>query len=101
MVVTTPGGSNAANTLYSYFAAPTVSAISPTGGPLAGGTSVTITGTNFTGATGVTIGGVYAGSLNNSGELLELRDAPLAPSKDVFWTSSRVSWVYRAVEDVK
>ena len=36
---------------------PTVTAISPTAGPLAGGTSVRITGTNFTGATKVTFGG--------------------------------------------
>jgi|GEM_PF-3109667 len=42
---------------------PTVTAIAPTSGPTAGGTSVTITGTNFTGATGVTIGGVAATSV--------------------------------------
>ncbi len=40
--------------------APTVTAISPTSGSTAGGTSVTLTGTNFTGATGVTIGGAAA-----------------------------------------
>ncbi|MEY2879388.1 MAG: hypothetical protein RLZZ15_1768, partial [Verrucomicrobiota bacterium] len=44
-------------------AVPTVSAISPTSGTTAGGTSVTITGTNFTGATGVTIGGTAATSV--------------------------------------
>ncbi|THF63630.1 hypothetical protein E6C76_13630 [Pseudothauera nasutitermitis] len=37
--------------------APTVTSLSPTSGPTAGGTSVTITGANFTGATGVTFGG--------------------------------------------
>jgi len=63
VVVTTSGGSNAANTLYTYVAAPTVTAISPTSGPLAAGTSVTITGTNLTGATGVTIGGAAATSV--------------------------------------
>ena len=40
-----------------YAAVPTVTAISPTAGPTAGGTAVTITGTDFTGATSVTIGG--------------------------------------------
>lgn len=38
--------------------APTVTSINPTSGSTAGGTPVTITGTNFTGATGATVGGV-------------------------------------------
>ncbi|RYE15079.1 MAG: hypothetical protein EOP51_27285, partial [Sphingobacteriales bacterium] len=41
-------------------AAPTVTALSPTGGPTGGGTSVTITGTNFSGATAVTFGATAA-----------------------------------------
>jgi len=36
---------------------PTVTSVSPDRGPLAGGTSVTITGTHFTDITGVTFGG--------------------------------------------
>ncbi len=66
VVVTTPGGS-AANTLFTYFdpnAPATVSAINPPGGSKAGGTSVTITGMNFTGATAVTIGGNAATGVN-------------------------------------
>jgi len=43
--------------------APTVTGIVPSSGPVAGDTSVTITGTNFTGATGVTIGGTAAASV--------------------------------------
>ncbi|HEY6284086.1 MAG TPA: IPT/TIG domain-containing protein, partial [Ktedonobacteraceae bacterium] len=39
---------------------PTVSKISPSSGPAAGGTSVIITGTGFTGATGVSFGGTAA-----------------------------------------
>jgi hypothetical protein len=42
--------------------APTVTAISPTSGPVAGGNSVVITGTNFTGTSG--IGGVQFGGIN-------------------------------------
>jgi hypothetical protein len=63
VVVTTPSGSNAANTLYTYQTAPTVTSISASSGPLIGGKSVTLTGTNFIGATGVTIGGNPATSV--------------------------------------
>ncbi len=41
---------------------PSVTSISPASGPASGGTSVTITGTNFTGATAVTFGNTPAGS---------------------------------------
>lgn len=59
VVVTTPAGTGTGTKLYTYVAgAPTVTAISPVSGPIAGGTAVTITGTNFTGATSITIGGV-------------------------------------------
>ena len=58
VAVTNPGGTGTGTGAYTYFATPTVSGISPTGGPIAGGTSVTVTGTNFTGATGMTVGGV-------------------------------------------
>src|ERR1700743_551479 len=44
-------------------AAPAVASISPSSGPVAGGTSVTLTGTGLTGATGVTVGGVAATGL--------------------------------------
>ena len=60
--VTTPGGTSA-NTAaddYVYVPAPTVTSLSPSAGPTAGGTSVTITGTNFTGATQVQFGGTNA-----------------------------------------
>lgn len=42
---------------------PVVSSISPSSGPIAGGTSVTLTGTGLTGASGVTVGGIAATSL--------------------------------------
>ncbi|MDQ6967160.1 MAG: autotransporter domain-containing protein [Mariprofundaceae bacterium] len=38
----------------------TITSITPSSGPVAGGTNVTITGTNFTGAPAVTIGGAAA-----------------------------------------
>ena len=47
--------------------APTVTAVSPSTGATAGGTSVTITGTNFTGATAVSFGSAPAASFTTTG----------------------------------
>lgn len=61
-------GSSIANTPFVFtinLPSPTVTSISPTSGPLAGGTSVVITGTNFTGTTGA--GGVKFGATNATG----------------------------------
>jgi IPT/TIG domain-containing protein len=64
VVVTTPAGTSgtSGNSRYTYVtsAAPTVTAITANSGTTAGGTSVTITGTNFTGATTASIGGIAA-----------------------------------------
>jgi YVTN family beta-propeller protein len=56
--VTTPGGISptSSSDRYTYTAAPIVTAISPTAGPLTAGTVVTVTGSNLTGATKVTFG---------------------------------------------
>ncbi len=58
VTVTTPSGTSAslAADVFTYFAAPTVSGIDPIVGALGGGTSVTITGANFTGASVVDFG---------------------------------------------
>jgi len=61
VTVTNPdGGSDTMGSGFTYPSAPasTVSSIAPTSGSTAGGTAVTITGTNFTGATGAAVGGV-------------------------------------------
>jgi IPT/TIG domain/Abnormal spindle-like microcephaly-assoc'd, ASPM-SPD-2-Hydin len=58
--VVTPDGESgtSASDDYTYTAAsPTITSISPTSGPEAGGTTVTITGTGLSGATAVTVGG--------------------------------------------
>jgi hypothetical protein len=67
IVVTGPGGTSptVAAAIYTYTsAAPAVTGISPSSGPPAGGTSVTVTGSGFTGATRVAFGGVAASSFN-------------------------------------
>jgi hypothetical protein len=45
---------------YTYVVVPTVSSVSPNNGPVAGGTAVTITGTNFAAGAAVTFGGTAA-----------------------------------------
>ncbi|WP_339765701.1 IPT/TIG domain-containing protein, partial [uncultured Hoeflea sp.] len=56
-IYTNSGGTG---TYAANVAAPTVSSVSPATGPAVGGTSVTITGTNFSGATAVAFGATAA-----------------------------------------
>lgn len=63
VVVTTAGGGSNSSESLTFEAPPTITSISPTSGDIAGGTSVTITGTNFTGTGEVTIGGAPATSV--------------------------------------
>lgn len=57
VVVTTTGGASTTGTgAYTYLAVPVVGSISPTSGPLAGGTLVTVTGTGFTPGSTVAFG---------------------------------------------
>jgi hypothetical protein len=60
--VTTPGGTSAAVSAdsFTYIGPPTVTSVSPNAGPLGGGTSVTVTGTDFIGATAVSFGATPA-----------------------------------------
>ena len=61
------GSSGVIESVVSFNLIPTVNAISPNIGSASGGTSVTITGTNFIGATGVTFGGIAATRLYGCG----------------------------------
>ncbi|SCF99067.1 IPT/TIG domain-containing protein [Streptomyces sp. MnatMP-M17] len=56
VTLTTAGGTSGPANFY-YLNPPAKASANPTAGPLAGGTAVTITGTNLTGATAVTFGG--------------------------------------------
>ena len=59
--VTTPGGTVTRVAAYTYLAAPTVTTVTPSSGPVAGNTLILITGSGFTAlgsGTTVTVGGV-------------------------------------------
>ena len=90
VVVATVVGSTTGTGLYTYVLAPTVSSISPNQGPLAGGTSVTITGTNLTGATAVTIGGNTATGITvvNDTTITVTVPSGTAGAKDVVVTTA-------------
>ncbi len=64
VTVTTPGGTSPTSVAdqftYTGASLPVVTVVSPSSGPAAGGTLVTITGAGFTGATSVTFGGTSA-----------------------------------------
>jgi IPT/TIG domain/Viral BACON domain len=65
VTVTTPGGTTTTSIAdrFTYRVAPTLTSISPTSGPAAGGTSVIIQGSGFTGASKVLFGTVAASSV--------------------------------------
>ena len=75
VTVTTPAGTSANNPAdkFTYIKqpAPAISGINPSSGPAAGGTKLTITGSNFTGATAVKFGSAAATSftVSSSGQI--------------------------------
>ncbi len=92
MTVTTTGGTSTTSAAdqFTYVSAPTVTNVSPSSGPTAGGTVVTITGTNFTGATGVKFGTV-AGTgvvVNSATSITVTSPAEAAATVDVTVTAA-------------
>ena len=84
--VKTPAGTSAAVAAdrFTYVAAPKVTSISPSSGPKAGGTSVTINGTGFTGATTVRFGSVSAMfALKSSTKIVAVAPAQAAGTRDI------------------
>jgi acid phosphatase len=93
VVVANPGGQSVTSTggyTYASTPAPTVSAVNPTSGPTAGGTSITITGTNFAAGATVTVGGTAATGVivNNSTTITATTPAHAAGTVDVVVTNS-------------
>ena len=62
VTVTTSQGTSTQTVTYTYVTAPVLSSLAPTQGPTAGGTTVTLTGTNLTGATAVSFDATAATS---------------------------------------
>ncbi len=83
--VTTVGGTSAtgAGDKYTYTAAPSVTKIAPTSGPLGGGTSVTITGTGFAAATAVKFGATNATKYTVNSATQITATAPAGPAGTV------------------
>ncbi len=89
--VTTPGGNSATSAAdqYTYVPAPTVTSISPNSGPVTGGTTVTITGTNLMGTTAVKFGAAAATgfTVNSATQITATAPAGGAGTVDVQVTS--------------
>ncbi len=92
VTVTTPGGTSAtaAGDRFTYvIPPPTVSSLSPTSGSSAGGTTVTITGTNLSGATAVKFGANAATfSVNSSTQVTVAAPAGAIGTVDVTVTTA-------------
>jgi len=69
--------------------APTITSLSVTSGPLGGGTTTVVTGTNLSGITGITVGGISATSIssNTATNVTFNTPAGTAGAKDVVITS--------------
>jgi uncharacterized repeat protein (TIGR02543 family) len=75
--------------VFSYVSPPTITLLSVTSGPLAGGTSTVITGTNLSSATSVTVGGVAATRGSNTATSLTITvPSGTSGAKDVVVTTA-------------
>jgi alpha-tubulin suppressor-like RCC1 family protein len=82
VTVTTPATTSTANAgdRFTYIPPPAITKITPTKGPAAGGTSVTITGTSFTGASSVSFGATPAASFTVNSASSITAVSPIATS---------------------
>ncbi|WP_329409986.1 IPT/TIG domain-containing protein [Nocardia vinacea] len=103
-VTATTGGGTSNGVGYTYVAVPTLSGITPSSGPVSGGTVVVITGTGLTGTTGVTFGAIPATlfTANSDTQITALTPAGSAGTVQVTattagGTSNGVSYTYVAV----
>jgi hypothetical protein len=90
VTVITPSGTSATSAAdqFTYFAPPAVTSITPSSGPVAGGTGVTITGANFAGATAVRFGTATASFIvNGAAQITATSPAGTAGMVDVTVTT--------------
>lgn len=93
IVVTNPDSQTATlSSSYHYLDDPTISGVSPNGGPVAGGTTIAITGTNFSDHTAnptITVGGVACASVvfNSATQVDCVTPAGTAGSADIVVTN--------------
>jgi hypothetical protein len=70
--------------IYTAAPVPSVTQVTPTSGPIAGGTTVTVVGSNFTGATAVHFGGLTASySINSDTSITTTAPAHAAGTVDI------------------
>jgi hypothetical protein len=94
LTVTTPGGTSALVPKDRFSYAPTVSGVSPSTGPKAGGTEVTVTGTGFalgTGATSFKFGGAVAKKVSCTSSTTCLVRAPSARTTGAVDVTAKVA----------
>src|SRR5262249_59219117 len=65
---------------FTYNPAPTITSVTPSSGPLAGGTSITIAGTNFGGSVTVTVGGIATTGVTVTGGTFIVSHTPTPAS---------------------
>ncbi|MEU2121018.1 IPT/TIG domain-containing protein [Nocardia niwae] len=105
VTVTTPGGTSN-GVAYTYVAVPALTAVVPNVGPVSGGTTVVITGTNLTGATAVDFGGTPATSftVNSATQITAVAPAGTGTVQVTVTTpggtSNGVAYTYVAVPTV-
>ncbi len=68
VTVTSAGGTGATGSFdqFTFVAAPTITSLSPTSGPVNGGNQIVVTGTGLAAVTSVDVGGAYAAVLDQS-----------------------------------
>ena len=94
VTVTVSGQSGSLTNGFTYVVPPTVSSVSPNSGPTAGGTAVTITGTNFAAGATVTFGGTAATNVVvvSSTTITATTPAAAAGAVTVTVTVERAEW---------